>query len=286
MTGVQTCALPIYRLLDMAEITMSEEAECMQNIAKANAPKDEMHDITSDPKKVGNKKAVATSEKGKIDEERKRTSSVADAFMKGQKANQRTLRTDGKTVTYHGNTIASHEGDHVHVTTAGYGHSPSTRGHVNGILRRLGSPGLSVKKGQLYHGDNPIGSKDVIKVKKSGGDTVSEDKDPCWKGYEMVGMKKKGGRKVPNCVPVEGYIEIGEPGRGWRNFGDGFNAKKRYGTKPKEKPESNEPGTGDTYKGSNSGKKVRFAKTVKEGQIDELKKSTVASYEKIGRAHV
>ena len=24
---------------------------------------------------------------------------------------------------------------------------------------------------------------------------------PCWKGYEMVGMKKKGGRKVPNCVP-------------------------------------------------------------------------------------
>ena len=26
--------------------------------------------------------------------------------------------------------------------------------------------------------------------------------DPCWKGYEMVGMKKKGKRKVPNCVPV------------------------------------------------------------------------------------
>lgn len=25
--------------------------------------------------------------------------------------------------------------------------------------------------------------------------------DPCWKGYEMVGMKKKNGRKVPNCVP-------------------------------------------------------------------------------------
>lgn len=24
---------------------------------------------------------------------------------------------------------------------------------------------------------------------------------PCWKGYEMVGMKEKGGKKVPNCVP-------------------------------------------------------------------------------------
>jgi len=26
-------------------------------------------------------------------------------------------------------------------------------------------------------------------------------KDPCWEGYEMVGMKKKKGKKVPNCVP-------------------------------------------------------------------------------------
>ena len=30
---------------------------------------------------------------------------------------------------------------------------------------------------------------------------INEDKNPCWKGYEMVGMKDKGGRKVPNCVP-------------------------------------------------------------------------------------
>ena len=26
-------------------------------------------------------------------------------------------------------------------------------------------------------------------------------KGPCWEGYEMIGMKKKGGRNVPNCVP-------------------------------------------------------------------------------------
>lgn len=26
-------------------------------------------------------------------------------------------------------------------------------------------------------------------------------KKPCWKDYEMVGMKEKGGKKVPNCVP-------------------------------------------------------------------------------------
>tara|TARA_B100001778_G_scaffold334404_1_gene345605 strand:+ start:2374 stop:2526 length:153 start_codon:yes stop_codon:yes gene_type:complete len=28
-----------------------------------------------------------------------------------------------------------------------------------------------------------------------------EGEDPCWKGYEMVGTKKKDGKDVPNCVP-------------------------------------------------------------------------------------
>lgn len=27
--------------------------------------------------------------------------------------------------------------------------------------------------------------------------------DPCWKGYEMVGMKDKNGKSVPNCVPIK-----------------------------------------------------------------------------------
>jgi len=40
---------------------------------------------------------------------------------------------------------------------------------------------------------------DLIEAKMKG-------KDPCWKGYKMVGTKKKGGREVPNCVP-EGIEE-------------------------------------------------------------------------------
>jgi hypothetical protein len=32
-------------------------------------------------------------------------------------------------------------------------------------------------------------------------EVLSEGKDPCWKDYEMVGMKDKNGKKVPNCVP-------------------------------------------------------------------------------------
>lgn len=33
--------------------------------------------------------------------------------------------------------------------------------------------------------------------------------DPCWKDYEMVGMKKKGKKMVPNCVPKE-EVELDE----------------------------------------------------------------------------
>ena len=36
---------------------------------------------------------------------------------------------------------------------------------------------------------------------------VEEDKDPCWKDYKMLGMKKKNGKKVPNCIPEEVWDE-------------------------------------------------------------------------------
>jgi hypothetical protein len=32
---------------------------------------------------------------------------------------------------------------------------------------------------------------------------------PCWKGYKQVGMKDKGGRQVPNCVPNESIVREG-----------------------------------------------------------------------------
>jgi hypothetical protein len=38
----------------------------------------------------------------------------------------------------------------------------------------------------------------------------SESVDPCWKGYKMVGMKKKSGSEVPNCVPVKEENELSE----------------------------------------------------------------------------
>jgi hypothetical protein len=45
---------------------------------------------------------------------------------------------------------------------------------------------------------------------EEGENKQMKGKDPCWKGYQMVGMKKKGDRKVPNCVPVKEDISIDE----------------------------------------------------------------------------
>lgn len=50
----------------------------------------------------------------------------------------------------------------------------------------------------------------------AGVDEVTEglkdpEDNPCWKGYEPVGTKKKNGKTVPNCVPVSEEVPCAEP---------------------------------------------------------------------------
>ena len=59
-------------------------------------------------------------------------------------------------------------------------------------------------------------SKHTKKFRQMYGETKKNLQDACWVGYKQVGMKKKGNRQVPNCVPesmsledatkVEGYV--------------------------------------------------------------------------------
>ena len=53
------------------------------------------------------------------------------------------------------------------------------------------------KKSFVVSSKKPKGKPkaEVFEAKKMEGD------DPCWDDYEMVGFKKKNGKKVPNCVP-------------------------------------------------------------------------------------
>lgn len=48
------------------------------------------------------------------------------------------------------------------------------------------------------------------------GESVVKEESPCWKGYKQVGMKDKGGRQVPNCVPNESVVREEEVSTGER----------------------------------------------------------------------
>ena len=87
-----------------------------------------------------------------------------------------------------------------------------------------------MNEGEDHDKDGDIDSDDYMMakdkaIKKAMGkeektSDSAEDKDPCWKDYEMVGMKDKNGKKVPNCVPkgssgeMEMYSEVNVPD-GW-----------------------------------------------------------------------
>ena len=50
---------------------------------------------------------------------------------------------------------------------------------------------------------------------------AKSDNDPCWDDYEMVGVKQKNGRTVPNCVPSEataGFKSGPEGSKAWREW--------------------------------------------------------------------
>lgn len=57
-------------------------------------------------------------------------------------------------------------------------------------------------------------------------------KDACWKGFTAVGTKTKGGRTVPNCVPIKDSVEIDEvkfkPMPGTLNYGVNADDPSRY----------------------------------------------------------
>ena len=65
----------------------------------------------------------------------------------------------------------------------------------SGTDEYMGSRDNAIKKA--------MGKKEMkkeVKEAKNGGDN-----DPCWDSHKQVGMKKKGGKMVPNCVPKESF---------------------------------------------------------------------------------
>jgi hypothetical protein len=67
---------------------------------------------------------------------------------------------------------------------------------LQGFKQRYGERAKSV----MYATATKLAKEETV---QEGENTQVKGGDPCWKGYQMVGMKNKGGKKVPNCVPEE-----------------------------------------------------------------------------------
>jgi hypothetical protein len=80
-------------------------------------------------------------------------------------------------------------------------------------VHRLDKEGNTKKANKRFDGVVRASDKMTDAGKKLRGTPMKEEEkkmkgeDPCWKGYEMVGTKKKNGKEVPNCVPKEGVKE-------------------------------------------------------------------------------
>jgi hypothetical protein len=80
-------------------------------------------------------------------------------------------------------------------------------------------------------------------------DAREELKKACWKGYEAIGVKKKNGRTVPNCVPIKkkkdssdhGEFDLNKPNE-LDDMAIGNALPKEPGTGPAKNPQMKEAG--------------------------------------------
>ena len=120
------------------------------------------------------------------------------------------------------------------------------------------------KRVQRVH--STVVAEDLAIIKKGLLGLFEKKKgDPCWVGYKQVGMKKKGGKMVPNCVPATEAAEYEkEQSLQEKGMNPGFKA---YLEKQKKKGGDDEGG--DAPKG---GGKPDFIDLDKDGDKKESMK--------------
>jgi len=107
----------------------------------------------------------------------------------------------------------------------------------------------------------------------SSSNLTAAGKGPCWDGYKQIGMKKgKGGKMVPNCVPVDAADDSDD---------SEFAAKKKRTISQTPAPKKdNIKGSSKNKKGSAAGgRKVTFSPAVEKS----LKNKVVQHNEKAGK---
>ena len=152
-----------------------------------------------------------------------------------------------------------------------FGKKPTQNSPMQGVKRELTPQQKTLQKD--YHDSQRRGMST---------EEVVNEQDPCWTGYTQVGMKKKGGRQVPNCVPSKGVPKA----KGYKEEVVNELSNELLGNYKKKAGEqaSAADKAGDFKKGNKrfSGivraTKKQFANDVKEETLHELNKDTLKSY--------
>ena len=134
------------------------------------------------------------------------------------------------------------------------------------------------KRVQRVH--STVVAEDLAIIKKGLLGLFEKKKgDPCWVGYKQVGMKKKGGKMVPNCVPATEAAEYEkEQSLQEKGMNPGFKA---YLEKQKKKGGDDEGG--DAPKG---GGKPDFIDLDKDGDKKESMKKAAHDKKKGMKEHL
>jgi len=182
------------RLKELVKEVMTEESEYQAFFQKAldKAGKD-INDMNDDEKKAFfNKIDTAWNGKGEKSEGNAFGAAVSDAKEKGEdefevggeKYKVEEAELPSATIPSSVKSKLMMAIDKIKDTKLTYNQKIQVVGQV--------MDSLGIDKGEF----NKMSSK----LKGTMESTIKEA-SPCWKGYKQVGMKDKGGKQVPNCVP-------------------------------------------------------------------------------------
>ena len=73
------------------------------------------------------------------------------------------------------------------------------------------------KVSKMYKNASNSKKAEIISALSAKMESIDEARGTCWVGYQQLGMKKKGGKMVPNCVKeiIEIYYEQNGEGHGY-----------------------------------------------------------------------
>lgn len=96
----------------------------------------------------------------------------------------------------------------------------------NGVAP-VGDPEKNMVNWPVAKSNDVEDKEEVYKSENEEEDKWDNEMQKCWSGYRQLGMKEKGGRMVPNCVPVEKVEKMEKNETVWKGLLDPFDLTKR-----------------------------------------------------------